>query len=160
MKHNSRNGTIAGSSTHYSWLPTATVNEYSWGANQSAATHPQLRIRKEMAGRVEIELLDVLKAVHTQTEEDGGAVQEHFSVIRLDRAQPEVLMRHAITSEGHEQHGHTSYFGDPSAVVTLMRLASERSGANASALLQSLRTLQGTDQQVTRAISQLEELSA
>jgi len=169
MKRNSRNGVIGSekrSAANYSWLPTATVEEYSWGADRSA----QLRIRKQVSEadnrRVEIELLDMLRATNMQTMEEGSTlVREHFAVVRLDRDQPEVMLRQVMIMNGsedehYEQAGLVSSFGDSAAVVDLMRMIAERSGVSVSTLLQSLHTLQGPDELVARAISQLEELSA
>lgn len=120
---------------------------------------------------MEVDLCGFLKAVHTQTQEDNGAVREHFAVVRLNRDQPEVIMRQVMnmredgnwlwaSGDRYEESGLISRFGDPTAVVDLLRLAAGQSGASVPALLQSLHALQGDDQLVARAISQLEELSA
>jgi len=167
MKRNSRNGNIGNekrSAANYSWQPTATVYEYSWGADRSA----QLRIRNEVAEsdhcRVEIDFLDLLRAVRMQTVLEGSTlVQEHFAVVRLDRDRPEVIFRQVMNGtdgDPYEQTGLVSSFGDPAAVVDLMRTVAERSGASTSTLLRSMYALQGSNELAATAISQLEELNA
>lgn len=170
MKRSSRNGGVGvqGSRAHTSFVPTATVDEYAWGGDTEAT----LRIRREAKAhksgnhRVEIDLLDLLKAVCERSEEESGAVREYFAVMRLDRARPEVIFRQVTTplglgGDGYEQAGLASSFGDPAAVVGLLHAAAERSGASALALMQSLRTVPtGDDELVVHAVCQLEEIAA
>lgn len=160
---------VVGSAAHLSWVPMATVEEFSWGGDANS----MLRIRRESSQhdtgsrRVEIDLLDLIKVVCVRSEEDSGAVKEYFAVMRLDRAQPEVLLRQVTTplggQEGHAsiQEGLASSFGDASAVLDLLNVAADRSGAtSAPALLQSVRTLPGDDQLVARAVDLLQEIAA
>jgi len=175
MKRSSRNGAVGtvGSAAHYSWLPTATVEEFAWGGVANAP----LRIRRyigeqhaQRSRRVEIDVLDVLRAVCERTEEEGGAVREHYAVIRLDCEQPEVIMRQVtilmqvttplgLGGDGYEQVGHISSFGDPASVGALLHAAGERYGASALSLLTSIHTVLADDQLVARVVDQLEELS-
>jgi len=171
MARSVRHGTfgVVGSAAHLSWVPMATVEEYSWGGNADS----MLRIRREASQedqrsrRVEIDLLDLVKVVCVRTEEESGAVKEYFAVMRLDRTQPEVLIRRVTTPLGGQeglasnQEGLASSFGDASAVVDLLNAAAERSdAASALAFLQSLHSLANDDQLVGRAVGQLEELAA
>lgn len=158
-----RNGVIgdaARSCGGYTWLPKATVAEYTW----SEGLGVPLRIRKELAQgrRVEIDLLD-LRAICEQTWDESCTVREYFTVVRLDRTRPEVVLRrvttlHSLGRDEDEQSGLVSSSGNPAAAVGLVSHAAEQSGLSALALLQSLYTLAPGDLLVKRVIRNLEEL--
>lgn len=175
MIQSRRNGAVGVRAGHgsYCWVPSATVEEFLWGGE----TGIPLRIRKEFGApdrdtrgtgrRIELDLFNLRAVCERAQDENGG--REYFAVMRLDTAQPEVILRQVTAlpnadGGGYEQTGTASSFGDPSVVDSLMRNGAESAGfsapTGAAQLLQSLYTLAPGDLLVTQAVSRLEELIA
>jgi len=170
IKRNPRNGGVganSGSVGHCQWLPTATIEEFKWAGDPDTS----LSIRKENphsslhdGHRVEIDVANLLRAIVCRTEEEHGVVKEYLCVARLDRRQPEMMLRrvttHQLGGDALDQQGHASSFGDPLAVADLFRRVAERAGSGADAVIRALHTVQGDDPLVARAVEALEELTA